>query len=82
VNVFQIALTQKGLARKAVAQPCVTMARLAQAHTVWGFLLALPHQDSNISSGCLPEACHSTDLKVETSPYSHYIGGAVALKEG
>jgi len=48
---LQIALTQKGLARKAVAQPHLHMALLAQRHRDWGCLLVLPPQTSNVPRG-------------------------------
>jgi len=46
---LQIACRQKGLAWKAVAQPHLPMALLAQRHRDWGCLLVLPPQTSNIS---------------------------------
>ena len=48
---LQIARTQKELAWKAVAQPHLPMALLAQRHRDWGCLLVLPPQTSNISLG-------------------------------
>ena len=45
---LQIAGSQKGLARKAVAQPHLPMALLAQRHRDWGCLLVLPPQTSNV----------------------------------
>jgi len=52
---------QKGLAWKAVAQPHLPMALLAQRHRDWGCLLVLPPQTSNISyvvrSGRLRQPC-------------------------
>ena len=44
---LQIARSQKGLAWKAVAQPHLPMALLAQRHADWGCLLVLPPQISN-----------------------------------
>jgi len=41
---LQIAVSQKGLAWKALAQPQLPMALLAQRHRDWGFLLVLPPQ--------------------------------------
>ena len=49
---LQTALSQKGLALKAVAQPHLPMALLAQSHRYWGCLLVLPHQTSNVTCGC------------------------------
>ena len=46
---LQIASSQKGLAWKAVAQPHLPMAVLAQRHREWGCLLVLPPQTSNIA---------------------------------
>jgi len=46
---LRIALTQKGLGWKAVAQPPLPMALLAQRHRDWGCLLALPPQTSNVA---------------------------------
>jgi len=46
---LQIAVRQKGLAWKAVAQPHLPMALLAQRHRDWGCLLLLPHQTSNVT---------------------------------
>jgi len=46
---LQIGGSQKGLAWKAVAQPHLPMALLAQRHRDWGCLLVLPTQTSNIS---------------------------------
>jgi len=44
---LQIACSQKGLAWKAVAQPHLPMALLAQRHRDWGCLLVLPPETSN-----------------------------------
>ena len=46
---LQIAGSQKVLAWKAVAQPHLTMALLAQRHREWGCLLVLPPQTSNVA---------------------------------
>ena len=48
---LQITLRQKGLAWKAVAQPHLPMALLAQRHRDWGCLLVLPPQTSNVTRG-------------------------------
>jgi len=48
---LQIARRQKELAWKAVAQPHVPMALLAQRHRDWGCLLVLPPKNSNIALG-------------------------------
>jgi len=48
---LQIAGSQKLLAWKAVAQPHLPMALLAQRHRDWGCLLFLPPQTSNVSLG-------------------------------
>ena len=46
---LQIACSQKGLAWKAVAQPHLPMALLAQTHRDWGCLPVLPPQISKVS---------------------------------
>jgi len=46
---LQIAGRQKGLALKAVGQPHLPMALLAQRHRDWGCLLVLPPQTSNVA---------------------------------
>jgi len=46
---LQIVRRQKELAWKAVAQPHLPMALLAQRHRAWGCLLVLPSQTSNLS---------------------------------
>jgi len=46
---LQIAGSQKGLAWKALAQPHLSMALLAQRHRDWVCLLVLPHQNSNVA---------------------------------
>jgi len=53
---LQIARSQKELAWKAVAQPHLPMALLAQRHRDWSCLLLLPSQTSNVAlvvrAGC------------------------------
>ena len=46
---LQIARSQKGLAWKAVAQPHLPIALLAQRHRDWGCLLVLSPQTSNVA---------------------------------
>jgi len=46
---LQIVRSQKELAWKAVAQPHLPMAGLAQRHRDWGCLLVLPPQTANIA---------------------------------
>jgi len=46
---LRIAGSQKGLAWKAVAQPHLLMALLAQRHRDWGCFLVLPPQTSNVA---------------------------------
>jgi len=41
--------SQKELAWKAIAQPHLPMALLAQRHRDWGFLLVLTPQTSNVA---------------------------------
>ena len=48
---LQIARSQKALPWKAVAQPHLPMALLAQRHRDWGCLLVLPPQTSNVALG-------------------------------
>jgi len=48
---MKIAGSQKGMAWKAVAQPDLPMALLAQRHRDWGSLLVLPPQTWNVSLG-------------------------------
>jgi len=50
---LQIARRHKGLALKAVAQPHLPMALLAQRHRDWGCLLVLPPHTSNLPLGGL-----------------------------
>jgi len=59
---LQIAGSQKGLAWKAVAQPPLPMAVLAQRHRDRGCLLVLPAQTSNVAwhwRGSLPGSFRS-----------------------
>ena len=49
VECLQIARSQKYLAWKAVAQPHLPMAMLAQTHRDWGCLLVLSPQTSNVA---------------------------------
>jgi len=46
---LHIARIPKGLAWKAVAQPHLPMALLAQRHRDWGCLLVFPPQTSNVA---------------------------------
>jgi len=46
---LQIAVSQKGLAWKAVAQPHQPMALLTQRHRDWGCLIVLPPKTSNVA---------------------------------
>jgi len=48
---LQIAGSQKGLAWKAVAQPHLPMALLAQRHRDWGWFLVLSLKISNVAEG-------------------------------
>jgi len=64
---LQIAGSQKKLAWKAVAQPHLPMALLAQRHRDWGCLLVLPPQNSNVNlgvrAGGLPQPfCENTNV--------------------
>jgi len=58
---LQKAGSQKVLAWKAVAQPHLPMAVLAQRHRDWGFLLVSPPQISNLTevvlAGSLQQPC-------------------------
>jgi len=49
-NRLQVSRSRTRLAGKAVAQPHVPMALLAQRHRDWACLLVLPPQTSNVSS--------------------------------
>ena len=57
MQILQIARSQKELAWKAVAQPHLPMALLAQRHRDWDCLLVFHTQISNLSevirAGCL-----------------------------
>jgi len=57
---LQKARNQKGLAWKAVAQPHLPMALLAERHRDWVCLLVLPPQTSNVPRGW---ECHSRRLQ-------------------
>jgi len=48
---LQVAGRQKGLAWKAVAQPHLPTAQIAQRYRDWGCLLVLPPQTSNVTYG-------------------------------
>ena len=58
---LQIAGSQKGLTWKAVAQPHLPMALLAQRHRAWSFLFVLPPETSNVTycvrAGSLEQPC-------------------------
>ena len=73
---LQIAGRQKGLAWKAVAQPHLPMAVLAQSRRPWGCLLVLPPQTSNIFRGSLSGVSGSATLKIQTSADSWQPEGA------
>jgi len=75
---LQIARSQKGLAWKAVAQPYLPMALLAQRHRDWGFWLLLAPQTSNVARGweILSGASSSTAPKMRKSPDSWQREGA------
>ena len=68
---LQIAGSQRGLAWKAVAQPHVPMALLAQRHRDWGCLLVLPPQTSNLnfgfSEGGLRQPCSEIRTSADSS---------------
>ena len=55
----QIAGRQIGLAWKAVAQPHLPMALLAQRHRDWGCLLVLPPQTSNVTLAICAGGLHA-----------------------
>jgi len=77
---LQIAGRQKGLAWKAVAQPHLPTALLAQRRREWGCLLVLPPQTSNIAWDwcvCLPGSFLSSVLKMRTSAESWQPEGAI-----
>ena len=75
---LQIACSQKGLAWKAVAQPHLPMALLAQRHRDWGCLIVLLPQTSNIAWawGYLPGYFCSPAPKMRTSADSLQPEGA------
>jgi len=67
---LQIALSQKELAWKAVAQPHMPMALLAQRHRDWGCLLVLPPQCYIVSwewGLSMPGASGSASTKMRTT---------------
>jgi len=64
---LQIARRYKELAWKAVAQPHVPMALLAQRHRDWGCLLVLPPETSNVFLGVLDKSIRSPAPKMRTS---------------
>ena len=67
------------LAGKAVAQPHLPMALLAQRHRDWGCLLVLPHHISNVTwkwGGSLPGSFRSLAPKMRTSADSWQPEGA------
>jgi len=67
---LQIGRRQKGLSWKAVAQPHLLMALLAQRHREWGCLLVLPPQTSNVAwewGGSLRGSVLSPAPKMQTS---------------
>ena len=77
---LQIAGRQKGLAWKAVAQPHLPMALLAQRCRDWGCLLVFPPQTSNVSWEwwwSLPGSFRSPAPKVRTSADSWQPEGAI-----
>jgi len=61
---------------KAVAQPHLPMALLAQRHREWSCLLVLPPQTSNVTRGSLPCSFRSPAPKMQTSPDSWQPEGA------
>ena len=73
-----IARSQKWLSWKAVAQPRLPMAMLAQRHREWGCLLVLPPQTSNVARGMgsLTTSSSRPDPKMRTSPYISQPEGA------
>ena len=73
---LQIARRKKYLAWKAVAQPHLPMALLAQRHRDWGCLLVLPPQTSNVFWGSLRGSFHSRAPKMRTSPNISHSAGA------
>jgi len=76
---LQIAGRQKGLAWKAVAQPHLLMALLAQMHRDWGCLLVFPPHTSKVAwewGGSLQSSFLSPVLKMRTSADSWQSEGA------
>jgi len=61
----------KELSRKAVAQPHVPMALLAQRHRDWGSILVLPPQTSNVDlrvrAKYLPQPCSKKQTSADSS---------------
>jgi len=67
---LQISGNQNGLGWKAVAQPHLPMALLAQRHRHWGCLLVLQPQNLEVAwewGGCLPGSFHSPGPKMRMS---------------
>jgi len=62
-----VARSQKRQAWKAVTQPHLPMALLAQRHRDWGCLLLLLSEISKVDQGCLPGAFRSPGLKMQMS---------------
>ena len=76
---LQIVGNQKGLGWKAVAQPHVPMAGLAQRHRDWDCLLVLLPQTSEVAwewGGSLPGSFRSPALKMRMSADSWQPEGA------
>ena len=73
---LQIALSQKELAGKAVAQPHLPIALLAQRHRDWGCLLVLPPQTSNVCYGSLTGTSGTHSPKMRMSADSSQPEGA------
>jgi len=76
---LEIAGRQKGLSWKAVAQPHLPMALLAQRHRDWGCSLVLPPQTSNVAwewSGPCQAPSSSPSSKMRTSADSCQAEGA------
>ena len=64
---LQIVRGQKALAWKAVAQPHLPMAVLAQRHRDWGCFLVLPPQNSNVAKVVRAEGYCGAAPKMRTS---------------
>ena len=64
---MQIARRQKELACKAVAQPHLPMALLAQRHRDWGCLLVLSPQTANVALGIRAGRLRTPTSKMRTS---------------